>query len=139
MAQLLFPDLSENVLGACFAVHNALGPGLLESAYEGALVIELGCRGLSYERQAVYPVHYRGQLAGAYVADLVVEGTIILELKSVQRLTGVMEAQIINYLRLSGVPVGYLVNFNGQRVAWQRFVYTASAAQVAGHDRTAPP
>ena len=137
MAQMLYPELSRKVLGACFAVHNALGPGLvarfaccspmhpglLESAYEGAIVIELGCLKLSYERQAVYPVYYRGQLAGAYVADLVVEGKVILELKSVQRLTAVMEAQIINYLRLSGLQVGYLLNFSGERVAWRRFVY----------------
>ena len=124
MEKLLYRKLSEQVLGACFAVHNALGPGLLESAYEGALVIELGWQGLSFERQAVYPVHYRGQLAGAYVADLVVEGTIILELKAVQKLTAVMEAQIINYLRVSGLPVGYLANFAGQQVVWRRFVYT---------------
>jgi len=114
-------------------------PGLLESAYEGALGIELGCLGLAYERQAVYPVYYRGQLAGAYVADLVVEGKVILELKSVQRLTAVMEAQIINYLRLSGLPVGYLLNFNGERVAWRRFVCTASAPRAAGLEHTAPP
>ena len=122
MVQLLFPDLSKRVLGACFTVHNALGPGLLESAYEGALVIELGCLGFSYKLQAVHPVYYRGQLACAYVADLVVEDTIIMELKSVKELTSVMEAQPVNYLRLSKVPVGYLPNFNGSRVEWRRFV-----------------
>ena len=122
MAGLLYPELSRRVLGACFAVHNALGPGLLESAYEGALVIEFQQQGLACERQAVYPVYYRGQVAGAYIADLVVEGSIILELKSVRSLTAVMEAQLLNYLRLSGVPVGYLINFNGERVVWRRFV-----------------
>jgi len=125
MAQMLYPELSRKVLGACFAVHNALGPGLLESAYEGALVIELRRLSLSFQRQAIYPLYYRGELAGAYVADLVVEETIILELKSVQKLTPVMEAQLINYLRLSGVPVGYLVNFAGERAVWQRLVHTA--------------
>ena len=125
MAQMLYPELSRKVLGACFAVHNALGPGLLESAYEGALVIELRRLSLSFQRQVIYPLYYRGELAGAYVADLVVEDTIILELKSVQKLTPVMEAQLINYLRLSGVPVGYLVNFAGERAVWQRLVHTA--------------
>ena len=123
MAQLLFSQLSRQVLGACFAVHNALGPGLLESAYEGALAIEFQQQGLAFERQVVYPVYYKGQLAGAYVADLVVAGKIILELKSVQSLGKVMEAQLLNYLRLSKMPVGYLVNFNGERVVWRRFVY----------------
>ncbi|MCF7929051.1 MAG: GxxExxY protein [Spirochaetales bacterium] len=70
MAQLLYRELSNGVLGACFAVHNALGPGLLESAYEGALVIELSARGLSFERQVVYPLTYRGELAGAYICFL---------------------------------------------------------------------
>lgn len=117
------------LLGAAFAVHNALGPGLLESAYEGALVIELRHRGLDFERQQVYPVYYRGEMAGAYVADLVVEGAVIMELKSVKELTSVMEAQLVNYLRLSKVPVGYLLNFQGTRVEWRRFVVGAKSCQ----------
>ena len=123
MAQLLFSQLSQQVLGACFSVHNALGPGLLESAYEGALAIEFQQQGLAFGRQVVYPVYYKGHMAGAYVADMVVADKIILELKSVQCLNKVMEAQLLNYLRLSKVPVGYLVNFNGERVVWRRFVY----------------
>ena len=78
--------------------------------------------GLEVERQAVYPLYYAGELAGAYVADLVVEGTVILELKSVHALTAAMEAQLLNYLRLSGAPVGYLVNFRNARVEWKRRV-----------------
>ena len=70
----------------------------------------------------MFPLHYRGQLAGAYVADLVVACTIIVELKSVQQLTPVMDAQLINYLRLAQLPVGYLLNFHGARVEWRRFV-----------------
>lgn len=120
-------ELSYEVLGAVFAVHNALGPGLLESAYEGALVIELNYRGIAHERQRVYPVYYRGELAGAYVADLVVEDRIILELKSVKELSGTMEAQLLNYLRLSGAPVGYLLNFCNAKVEWRRFVLGAGS------------
>ena len=123
MSLLVHKDLSDNVLGGAFAVHNALGPGLLESAYEGAICVELKHRGLSVERQVAYPLVYRGEYVGAYLADLVVEGTIILELKSVKALTPVMEAQIINYLKLSGLPVGYLVNFHNTRVEWRRFVH----------------
>ena len=123
MSSLIHKDLSDTVLGAAFAVHNALGPGLLESAYEGAMCVELQHRGLSVERQVVYPLVYRGEYVGAYLADLVVEGTIILELKSVKALTPVMEAQIINYLKLSGLPVGYLLNFHNTRVEWKRFVH----------------
>ena len=123
MSELIYKELSDTVLGAAFSVHNVLGPGLLESAYEGALVIELKRRGLRFERQQVFPLYYKGELAGAYVADLVVDNTVLLELKSVQSLTKVMEAQIINYLRLSEVPVGYLINFRNTRVEWKRFVH----------------
>ena len=122
MASLIHRELSDRVLGAAFTVHNVLGPGLLESAYEGAICVELKHLGLSVERQPVFPLSYRGEYIGAYVADLVVEGTIILELKAVKALSAVMEAQIINYLKLSRLPVGYLLNFANTRVEWKRFV-----------------
>ncbi len=124
MAQVAFKELSHEVLGAVFSVHNILGPGLLESAYEGALVIEFQRRGILFSRQKVYPLYYKGELAGAYIADLVVAEKIILELKSVRQLTACMEAQLINYLRLSKVPVGYLVNFRNTKVEWRRFIVT---------------
>jgi len=123
MTEMLYKELSEKVLGMAFSVHNILGPGLLESAYEGAYCVELSCAGIPFERQRVYPLHYKGELVGAYIADLVVDNKIILELKSVSSLNQVMEAQIINYLRLSKIPVGYLVNFNGLKVQWRRFVF----------------
>ena len=122
MSKLVFKELSDRVLGAMFKVHNRLGPGLLESAYEGACAIEFRHCGLRVERQVVYPLYYEGELAGAYVADMVVDDKIILELKSVKSLTSVMEAQLLNYLRLSGLPVGYLVNFRNERVEWNRRV-----------------
>ena len=95
---------------------------VLESAYEGAFCVELARAGLKVERQKIYPLHYKGELVGGYIADIVVENTIILELKSVSVLNKVMEAQLINYLKLSRLPVGYLMNFNGLRVEWKRFV-----------------
>ncbi|WP_319559049.1 GxxExxY protein [Marispirochaeta sp.] len=122
MAQLAFKVLSHQVLGSVFSVHNILGPGLLESAYEGALVIEFQRKGIPHSRQKIYPLYYKGELAGAYIADLVVDNKIILELKSVRQLTSVMEAQLINYLRLSKVPVGYLINFRKTKVEWRRFI-----------------
>jgi GxxExxY protein len=122
MAQLAFKELSHQVLGSVFSVHNLLGPGLLESAYEGALVIELQRAGIPHTRQKVYPLFYKGELAGAYIADLVVDNKIILELKSVRQLTATMEAQLINYLRLSKVPVGYIINFRNTKVEWRRFI-----------------
>jgi GxxExxY protein len=122
MASLIHKALSDAVLGAAFAVHNSLGPGLLESAYEGAMCVELRHKGLSIERQRAFALCYRNEYIGAYIADLVVNGTIILELKAVKELSAAMDAQIINYLRLSRLPVGYLVNFANRRVEWKRFV-----------------
>jgi GxxExxY protein len=122
MSKLVHYELSQKVLKAAFAIHNALGTGLLEAVYEGALCVELAHNGIPFERQKVFPVIYRGEYVGAYFADLVVDNSIILELKSVKALNEVMEAQVINYLKLSGLPVGYLINFNGLRVEWRRFV-----------------
>jgi GxxExxY protein len=122
MSNFLFPDLSHKVLSLAFSVHNILGLGLLESCYEGALVVELKHAGIPHQRQQVFPLHYKGELVGAYIADLVVDNKIILELKSVQAIHPAMEAQLLNYMRLSQIRVGYLINFNATRLQWQRFV-----------------
>ena len=122
MSSIMYRELSNEVLGAAFTVHNEIGCGLLESAYEAGMVIEFRRRGLSIERQKKYQLHYKGELAGVYYADIVVENRIIVELKSVDRLTGVMKAQVINYLKVSGIRVGYLMNFRNSRVEWERVV-----------------
>jgi len=122
MEELLHKELSDKILGMAFSIHNIIGLGLLESAYEGCFVIELENAGIPFERQRVYPLYYKGRLASAYIADLVVDNSIIVELKSVKEMTKVMEAQIINYLHLSKMEVGYLLNFHNQRVEWKRFV-----------------
>ena len=122
MAKLLFPVLSNKVLQGCFRVHRDLGPGLLESVYESAVAVELEYQGVLFKRQAKFPVHYRKVLIGTYFADFCVEDKIILELKSVKHLLPIMRAQLINYLRISGVTVGYLVNFNAESLKWERYV-----------------
>jgi GxxExxY protein len=105
--------LSEIVIGAAIAVHRELGPGLLESAYEACLQFELLDRGLRVERQKEQPVIYRGiRVDCGYRLDLVVEDRIILELKAVEKLLPIHEAQLMSYLRLSGCHLGLLLNFN---------------------------
>ena len=123
MSKLLHAELSNKVLALAFSVHNILGPGLLESCYEGALVIELQRAGIAHQRQQIFPLYYKSEMVGGYIADLVVDNTIILELKSVQCLSPVMTAQLLNYLRLSRCPVGYLINFNSTKLEYKRFVY----------------
>jgi GxxExxY protein len=105
--------LSERVLGACIEVHRHLGPGLLESAYEQCLCHELSLGGLSFERQRPLPVTYKGvTLDCGYRLDVVVEEQLILELKAVDHLLSLHEAQVLTYLKLTGLDVGLLVNFN---------------------------
>jgi|SRR5579872_766543 len=102
-----------SIIGAAIEVHRALGPGLLESAYEECLCHELHLRGLAFERQVDLPVSYKGiLLACGYKIDLIVEQEVVLELKAVEAILPVHEAQLLTYLRLSGKNVGFLINFN---------------------------
>ena len=107
-------QLTKRIIGCAIEVHRNLGPGLLESVYEAALCIELDLGGLSYERQKVVPVSYKGHPIGEHRLDILVEDTVILELKSVERLDPVFEAQILGYLRMTGKPLGLLINFNSR-------------------------
>ena len=105
--------VAQVVVDAGLKVHKALGPGLLESAYEHCLAYELGARGVSLRRQAALPIRYDGvQLDAGYRLDLVVENAIIVEIKSVDGLTPLHQAQLLTYLKLSGCRLGLLMNFN---------------------------
>jgi GxxExxY protein len=108
-----FDELTKRVIGACIEIHRSLGPGLLESAYEECLCHELSLAGISYERQKPLPVHYKGvNLDCGYRLDLVVEHKLVVELKAVESLLPVHEAQLLTYLKLSGLTLGLLINFN---------------------------
>ena len=105
--------LTERVIGMAIEVHRALGPGLLESAYEECLCVEMEGHGAAFVRQVPLPVTYKGRLIEpAYRIDLVIEQRLIVELKTVERLLPVHEAQLLTYLKLSGFKVGLLLNFN---------------------------
>ena len=106
-------ELTGRILGVAFRVHTGLGPGLLESVYEVALAHELRKAGLLVATQVEMPVVYDGiRLDLAFRADMIVESTVILELKSVEALAPVHSKQLLNYLRLSGLKTGLLINFN---------------------------
>ena len=106
-------QLTDKIIGAAIEVHRTLGPGLLESAYEECLCYELSQMGLAFQRQLELPVHYKSvDLDCGYRLDLVVEGLVVLELKSVSELLPVHSAQLLTYLKLSGKPIGLLINFN---------------------------
>lgn len=112
-----FEELTEQIIGAAIEIHKALGPGLLESAYEECLCHELHLRGLAFERQRALPVEYKGiKLDCGYKLDMVVEGKVVVELKCVEDLLPIHEAQLLTYLRLGGFEVGLLVNFNAPTI-----------------------
>lgn len=106
-------NITEAIIGSAINVHKALGPGLLESAYEACLVHDLAQKGLKFEQQKPLPIVYQGvKLECGYRLDLLVENEVIVEIKSVERLLPIHKAQLMSYLKLSGCKVGLLVNFN---------------------------
>lgn len=104
--------LTERIIGCAIEVHRALGPGMLESIYEAALCMELSRAGLSFKKEVMIPVIYKGVKLGEQRIDLLVEDEVILELKSVERMDPVFDAQLLGYLRMAQKKVGLLINFN---------------------------
>lgn len=118
---LPFEELTSRVLEAAYEVSNELGIGFLESVYEGALAVSLAERGFKVERQVALDVRFHGELVGHFVADLIVDGVLILELKAVKALAPEHAAQVLNYLKASGRPVALLLNFGTPRLEIRRF------------------
>jgi len=116
-------DLTAKIIECAYKVHNTLGFGFLETVYQNALLIELLKTGLRTEKEKKIKVYYQNQLAGDYAADIIVEDTVILELKSVKDLHPVHSAQLINYLKATGIEIGLLINF-GESVEIKRKVFT---------------
>lgn len=115
-------DLTYKIRGAIFEVNRELGAGFLEKVYENALMIELKDRGLKAETQVPITVRYKNKNVGEYFADVVVENRVILELKAVESLEKIHEAQLLNYLRATEYKVGLLVNFTHPKAVIRRFV-----------------
>jgi GxxExxY protein len=118
--------LIEAVVGAAYEVSNVLGAGFLEKVYERALLRELTLRGLMTKSQVMFPVVYKGQCLGEYVADLVVEDRLIVELKCVECFSSQHLAQCINYLKASGLILALLINLQKPKVEWRRVAYSSS-------------
>jgi GxxExxY protein len=106
--------LTGRIIGCAIEVHRQIGPGLLESIYESALSVEFDIAGIRFERQIALPVEYRGRIIGEHRLDFIVERTVVVELKSVERMDPVFEAQVLTYLRLAKLKVGLLINFNSR-------------------------
>jgi GxxExxY protein len=112
-------ELTAKIIECAYKVHNTLGFGFLEAVYQNALLIELKKAGLQAEKEKKIRIYYDNQLVGDYFADIVVEGKVILELKSIKELHPAHEAQLINYLKATGLEIGLLINFS-ERVEIKR-------------------
>ena len=120
--EFLYKELSSAIIDSAYKVHNALGCGLLEKAYENSLVWELHLRGIKVSPQKEFRVIYREKEVGIYYADLVADDKIIVEVKSVEKIDAIHRAQLLNYLRISGLRIGLLVNFARPRLTYERLV-----------------
>ena len=106
--------LTEKIIGCAIEVHRVLGLGLLEATYEGALCVELELAGLSFQRQSAVPVTYKNRPVGDCRLDLIVENSVVIEIKSVDRFDPVFEAQLLTHLKITGIKHGLLLNFNSR-------------------------
>jgi GxxExxY protein len=119
---LIHQELAYAVMGAVYEVHNLLGGGFLEKVYLNALLEELRLRGIRAVAQKELAVWFKGKQVGQYFADIIVEDQILLELKAVEMLTKAHEAQMLNYLKATGLRLGILINFGKERVETKRLV-----------------
>jgi GxxExxY protein len=124
-AELIASDITERVIGVFFAVYNELGAGFVESVYQNAMALALRESGLKVEQQYPLTVSFRGETVGEFRVDLLVEETVVLELKAVAQLTPTHEVQLVNYLKATGAPVGLLLNF-GRNAQFKRRVLSQS-------------
>ncbi len=132
---LLHEELTSKILKACFEVSNELGAGFLESVYQDALIIVLRQMNLKAEPRYPIPVKFRGNDVGNFIADVVVEDKIILELKAVHGLVPEHQAQVINYLKATGFEVGLLINFGRPKIEYKRLTIPEMfAAKENGQD-----
>jgi GxxExxY protein len=130
--KLLHADLTGKILQCCFTVARELGAGFLESVYQNALAVMFREHQLGFKMEQSYEVEFRGQKIGLYVADLVVENTVIVELKCCKSLIPEHQAQVINYLAASGLPVGLLVNFGHRNLEYKRLHHPHLDPGVSG-------
>ena len=119
---LIESDLAYRVAGCAMAVLNELGHGLREKTYERALCVEFNHKGINFEQQQTYPVFYRGEHVDDYIPDLHVEGRLIVEIKTVDRIVDVHVGQVLNYLRITGSEAGLVLNFKYPKLEWKKVV-----------------
>lgn len=118
---MIHDDLTEKILAACFEVSNELGCGFLESVYQNALLIALDEKGLGVQAQVPLKVMFRNRVIGEFFPDIIVEESVLVELKAVKSLAPEHLAQVMNYLKATGIEVGLLINFGSSKLEYRRF------------------
>jgi GxxExxY protein len=115
-------ELTRAIIGTAMEVHSNLGAGFLESVYEAAMAIELDLRNVPCERQRAISVMYKGEKAKDFFCDFLVGGNVLVELKALKAITGIEEAQLLNYMKATGLEIGLLINFGEQSLKYKRLV-----------------
>jgi GxxExxY protein len=123
MAEILFKELSYAIVGAAMEVHRTLGPGFLENVYQAALARELALRGISFEQLKRLTVTYKDATVGDYIADFVIDGKIIVEIKAVSTIHPEHIAQAINYLAVTGFKLAIIINFGADALQYERAIH----------------
>lgn len=119
---LIWEKYTGEIIGCAIEVINHLGHGFVEKPYENALCVEFGLRGILFKQQERFEIHYKSREVGVYIPDLIAFDKIIIEIKSIDRITAQEKGQILNYLRVAGYKVGLIMNFKHPRLEWSRFV-----------------
>ena len=115
-------ELTKEIIGVAMEVHSQLGSGFLESVYEEAMVVEFGLRAINCERQKTLDVFYKERKVKQFICDFLVNGEVLVELKAIKTLTDVEMAQVLNYLRATGLRLGLLFNFGAKSLEWKRII-----------------
>ncbi len=123
MSNIIHEELSNKIIGCAITVHKIVGPGFLENVYEQSLCVELSLNNIPFTRQKMYSVFYKSYIVGKYLADVVIDNKVIVELKSVPYINKNMEAQLLNYLHVSNIRVGYIINFRNSILEFKRLVF----------------
>lgn len=123
MGKRLYEDLTFKIIGIAMKVHNDLGSGFLEKVYENAMMLNFEIEGIKVEQQKEIKVKYLGKEIGNYISDIFVDGKVIVELKTVDKLTDIHTAQLINYLKATGVKIGLLINFKNEKLEYKRYIF----------------
>jgi len=123
-SDLLHHELTRKIIGAAMEVHRVLGTGFVESVYEESLAIEFGLRKIPYERQRPIDVIYKGRVAKHFVCDFIVYDKIIIELKAIRTITDIEKAQVLNYVKGTGLNLGLLLNFGASSLEYKRLIDT---------------